>query len=59
MKSLKNFSTKSQALSISEMSKTKGGNGITVDVQLDIVCLNPDGSVSTLFCDRRRKRLNA
>jgi hypothetical protein len=41
------------------MSKTKGGNGITVDVQLDIVCLNPDGSVSTLFCDRRRKRLNA
>lgn len=61
MKSVKNFESKQlTALNTNEMCKTKGGNtSITITAQIDICAITPSGSVTTLYCDRRRKKVQA
>lgn len=58
MKSVQQFSQ--NALSSEALRNTKGGTGttITLETQVDIVTINPQGSALLLFCDRRRKKVN-
>ncbi len=60
MKSLKQIQSAAQALTTGEMTKTKGGASFTIEAGLDICVINPvTGQASLLYCDRRRKRVNA
>jgi hypothetical protein len=59
MKSLKSLASAARTLSATEMVKTKGGTGYEITTQIDIVCIGVTGSVETLYCDRRRKRVGS
>jgi hypothetical protein len=60
MKSLKQIGSQATSLTQNEMLKTKGGNSFIIEVGLDICVINPvTGVASLLYCDRRKKRVNA
>jgi hypothetical protein len=59
MKSIKSFAA-TQGLTATEMIKTKGGLAVTISAGLDVCLVDPvTGIASTLFCDRRKRRVGS